>query len=228
MNPLSKALVVVFRQIHHFDGDTIDYGARLWVRLLNEVMLEFTSRAGVITMEILENTIRKSLDDVGNVLHCFPSDFVLPPFLADICTKRPGILSPWNVPVTTLESGFPDAFPLFSAFPTAYTQPCAFPFPPSLFFNFRQLSLYIPGLILKTTIPLGSCPIALLSISNICVASTPIIAGKVPYLVALVALLDARAIVVKMALGALGKVSPIGFLHTIPIVSRPWLHSDFI
>ncbi|GKD31047.1 hypothetical protein Tco_1241825 [Tanacetum coccineum] len=69
---------------------------------------------------------------------------------------------------------------------------------------------------LKTTIPFGSCPIALLSISNICVASTPAIAGKVPYLVALVALLGARAIVVKMALGALGQVSPIGFLLTSP------------
>ncbi|GJW23295.1 hypothetical protein Tco_0033917 [Tanacetum coccineum] len=69
---------------------------------------------------------------------------------------------------------------------------------------------------LKTTIPLGSCLIALLSISNVCVASTPAIAGKVPYLIALVALLDARVIVVKMALGALGQMSPIGFLLTSP------------
>ncbi|GKE97969.1 hypothetical protein Tco_0021320 [Tanacetum coccineum] len=69
---------------------------------------------------------------------------------------------------------------------------------------------------LKTTILLGSCRITLLSISNICVTSTPAITGKVPYLVALVALMGARAIVVKMALGALGEVSPIGFLLTSP------------
>ncbi|GJY29147.1 hypothetical protein Tco_0404914 [Tanacetum coccineum] len=66
------------------------------------------------------------------------------------------------------------------------------------------------------TNPFGSCPIALLSISNICVASTPAITGKVPYLVSLVALLGAQAIMVKMALGALGQVSPIGFLLTSP------------
>ncbi|GKG30335.1 hypothetical protein Tco_0420233 [Tanacetum coccineum] len=58
--------------------------------------------------------------------------------------------------------------------------------------------------ILKTTIPFGSWPIALLSISNICITSTPAIASKMPYFVALVAFLGARAIVVKMALGALG------------------------
>ncbi|GKA31710.1 hypothetical protein Tco_0718015 [Tanacetum coccineum] len=61
---------------------------------------------------------------------------------------------------------------------------------------------------LKTTIPFGSCPIALLSISNIYVSSTPAIVGKVPYLVALVALLGARDIVVKMALGVLGQIFP--------------------
>ncbi|GKF46914.1 hypothetical protein Tco_0136716 [Tanacetum coccineum] len=67
---------------------------------------------------------------------------------------------------------------------------------------------------LKITIPFGSCPIALLGISNICVARTSAIAGKMPYLIALVALLGARAIVMKMALGALGQASPIGFLLT--------------
>ncbi|GKC33221.1 hypothetical protein Tco_1040515, partial [Tanacetum coccineum] len=69
---------------------------------------------------------------------------------------------------------------------------------------------------LKTTIPFRSCPIALLSISNICVASTPAIAGKVPYLVALVALLGARAIVVKMTLVALGQRSPIWLFFACP------------
>ncbi|GKB94042.1 hypothetical protein Tco_0980179 [Tanacetum coccineum] len=54
---------------------------------------------------------------------------------------------------------------------------------------------------LKTTISLRSCPIALLSIRNICITSTPAIASKMPYFVALVAFLGARAIVVKMALG---------------------------
>ncbi|GKG32051.1 hypothetical protein Tco_0427001, partial [Tanacetum coccineum] len=69
---------------------------------------------------------------------------------------------------------------------------------------------------LKITIPFGSCPIALLSISNVCVASTHAITGKVPYLVALVALLGAWAIMVKMALGALGQRSPIMLLFAYP------------
>ncbi|GKF14730.1 hypothetical protein Tco_0056192 [Tanacetum coccineum] len=42
------------------------------------------------------------------------------------------------------------------------------------------------------------------------------VAGKVPYLVALVALLSTQAIVVKMAFGALGKISPIWLLFTRP------------
>ncbi|GJQ93652.1 hypothetical protein Tco_0004791 [Tanacetum coccineum] len=62
---------------------------------------------------------------------------------------------------------------------------------------------------LKTTISLGSCPIALLSIINICITSTPVIASKMPYFVALVAFLGARAIMVKMALGALRQRSPV-------------------
>ncbi|GKF77133.1 hypothetical protein Tco_0229603 [Tanacetum coccineum] len=68
----------------------------------------------------------------------------------------------------------------------------------------------------KTTIPFGICPIALLSISTICVSGTPAVVGKVPYLVALVALLSTRAIVLKMALGALGQRSPIRLLLTCP------------
>ncbi|GKA19297.1 hypothetical protein Tco_0699212, partial [Tanacetum coccineum] len=52
------------------------------------------------------------------------------------------------------------------------------------------------------------CPIALLSNSNICVTSTPAIVGKVSYFVTLVAPLGARAIVVKMALGAFRQRSP--------------------
>ncbi|GJU76997.1 hypothetical protein Tco_1274067 [Tanacetum coccineum] len=69
---------------------------------------------------------------------------------------------------------------------------------------------------LKTTISLGSCPIALLSISNICITSTPAIASKMPYFVALVAFLGARAIVVKMELGALGQRSPIRLPFACP------------
>ncbi|GKG64355.1 hypothetical protein Tco_0659458, partial [Tanacetum coccineum] len=42
------------------------------------------------------------------------------------------------------------------------------------------------------------------------------IAGKGPYLIALVALLGARAIVVKIALGALGQRSPIWLLFACP------------
>ncbi|GKC26254.1 hypothetical protein Tco_1033548 [Tanacetum coccineum] len=70
----------------------------------------------------------------------------------------------------------------------------------------------------KTTIPFGIRPIALLSISNICVASTLSVAGKVPYLVALVALLSTWAIVVKMALGTLGQRSLIRFPFTCPYI----------
>ncbi|GKA13570.1 hypothetical protein Tco_0693216 [Tanacetum coccineum] len=65
---------------------------------------------------------------------------------------------------------------------------------------------------LETTISFGRCPIAPLSISNICVASTPAIVSKVPYLIALVGLLGARVIMVKLVLGVLGKISSIGFL----------------
>ncbi|GKE21433.1 putative reverse transcriptase domain-containing protein [Tanacetum coccineum] len=68
--------------------------------------------------------------------------------------------------------------------------------------------------VLKTTVPLGGCPIAFLSTGNICVSRTPAVAGKVPYLIALVALLGAWAIVVKMALGALGQVSPLFRIRT--------------
>ncbi|GKD74832.1 hypothetical protein Tco_1333114 [Tanacetum coccineum] len=71
---------------------------------------------------------------------------------------------------------------------------------------------------LKTTISLGSCPIALLSISNICVTSILAIASKMPYFVALVALLGARAIMVKMELGALGQRSPIRLLFACPYI----------
>ncbi|GKE48518.1 hypothetical protein Tco_1479776 [Tanacetum coccineum] len=110
--------------------------------------------------------------------------------------------------MTTLVFGFPDAFPLFSEFPTAYTQPCAFPFPPSLFFNFGQSLLKCHGAPhSKQPFPLGFSPIALLSINNIYVARTPTVAGKVPYLVALV---------MKMALGALGQRSLIRLLLTSP------------
>ncbi|GJY53166.1 hypothetical protein Tco_0444830 [Tanacetum coccineum] len=68
----------------------------------------------------------------------------------------------------------------------------------------------------KTTISFGICPIALLSISNICVARSSAVAGKVPYLVALMALLSTRAIVMKMTLGALGQRSPKRLLFTSP------------
>ncbi|GJR80855.1 hypothetical protein Tco_0151640 [Tanacetum coccineum] len=44
--------------------------------------------------------------------------------------------------------------------------------------------------------------------------STPAVSGKVPYLVALVALLSTRDIVVEVELGALGQISPIGLLLT--------------
>ncbi|GKF94977.1 hypothetical protein Tco_0284677, partial [Tanacetum coccineum] len=68
----------------------------------------------------------------------------------------------------------------------------------------------------KTTIPLGNCPIFPLSISNISVARTSAVTGKVPYLVTFVAFLSARAIVMKMALGALGQRSTIRLLFTLP------------
>ncbi|GKG46967.1 hypothetical protein Tco_0504164, partial [Tanacetum coccineum] len=68
----------------------------------------------------------------------------------------------------------------------------------------------------KTTIPFRIRPIALLSISNICISRTLAVTGKVSYLVALVALLSTRAIVVKIALGALGQRSPIRLPFTCP------------
>ncbi|GKF38872.1 hypothetical protein Tco_0118933, partial [Tanacetum coccineum] len=71
---------------------------------------------------------------------------------------------------------------------------------------------------LKTTISFRSCPIALLGVSNICVTSIPAIASKVPYFVALVAPLGARAIVVKVALGAFGQRSPIRLPFSCPHV----------
>ncbi|GKF05017.1 hypothetical protein Tco_0035685 [Tanacetum coccineum] len=72
---------------------------------------------------------------------------------------------------------------------------------------------------LKTTIPFGSRPIALLSVSNICcTCGTSGCTGQVPYLVALVAPLGARAIVVKMALVALGQGSPIRLPFACPHV----------
>ncbi|GJV13008.1 hypothetical protein Tco_1354549 [Tanacetum coccineum] len=69
---------------------------------------------------------------------------------------------------------------------------------------------------LKTTISLGGCPIALLSISNIPVTSIPAITSKVPYFVALVAPPGAWAIVVKMALSAFGQRSPIRLPFACP------------
>ncbi|GKA97658.1 hypothetical protein Tco_0825552 [Tanacetum coccineum] len=61
----------------------------------------------------------------------------------------------------------------------------------------------------KKTIPLGNFPIVPLSISNISVARTSAVAGKVPYLVTFVAFLSTWAIVMKMALGTLGQRSTI-------------------
>ncbi|GKF48641.1 hypothetical protein Tco_0141892 [Tanacetum coccineum] len=75
---------------------------------------------------------------------------------------------------------------------------------------------------LKTTIPLGSYPIDLLSISNVGVGSTPAIASKVPYPITPVALLGARAIMVEIAIWA-------SFPHRVSshqsLYCRPWLHS---
>ncbi|GKG15652.1 hypothetical protein Tco_0357975 [Tanacetum coccineum] len=68
----------------------------------------------------------------------------------------------------------------------------------------------------ETTISLGDCPNVLLSISNISVARTSAVAGKVPYLVTFVAFLSTRAIMVKMALGTLGQRSPIRIPFTCP------------
>nr|GFC82489.1 hypothetical protein [Tanacetum cinerariifolium] len=58
-------------------------------------------------------------------------------------------------------------------------------------------------------IPLRIYPIVPLSIYNVRVARTSVVASKVPYLVALVALLGTRAIVMKMSLGALGQISTV-------------------
>ncbi|GKG34229.1 hypothetical protein Tco_0436925, partial [Tanacetum coccineum] len=79
----------------------------------------------------------------------------------------------------------------------------------SLFFNLGQSLLKCPGAPhSKQPFPLGA--------SNICVTSTPAIVNKMPYFVALMTLLGARAIVVKMALGALGQRSPIRLPFAYP------------
>ncbi|GJW28805.1 hypothetical protein Tco_0045680 [Tanacetum coccineum] len=112
----------------------------------------------------------------------------------------------------------PDACPLFFCIPITYTH--LVHSPNSLCILILQLwtislEMYWSSTF-KTTIPFGICPIALLSISTICVARTHAVAGKVPYLVALVALLSTQAIVMKMAIGALGKRSLIRLLLTSP------------
>nr|GFC15565.1 hypothetical protein [Tanacetum cinerariifolium] len=63
---------------------------------------------------------------------------------------------------------------------------------------------------LKTTISLGVWPIATSIISSIDVASAPAIAGIVSYFAAFVTLQSARARVIALALGALGRISLIG------------------
>nr|GEW86216.1 hypothetical protein [Tanacetum cinerariifolium] len=61
----------------------------------------------------------------------------------------------------------------------------------------------------KTTVSLRIYPIVPLCIRNVCVARTSAVASKVPYFVTLVALLGTRAIVMKMALGALGQIPTV-------------------
>nr|GEZ48719.1 hypothetical protein [Tanacetum cinerariifolium] len=70
----------------------------------------------------------------------------------------------------------------------------------------------------ETTISLKICPIVPLGIRNIYVSRTSTVAGKVPYLVTLVALLGTRAIVMKMTLGALGQIPTVLYHINNPIM----------
>nr|GFC27049.1 hypothetical protein [Tanacetum cinerariifolium] len=77
------------------------------------------------------------------------------------------------------------------------------------------------GSTFETTISLRICPIVPLSIRNIYIARTSAVAGKVPYFFTLVALLGTRAIVMKMALGALGKILNVRLPFTCPHIVNP-------
>nr|GFD51548.1 hypothetical protein [Tanacetum cinerariifolium] len=65
------------------------------------------------------------------------------------------------------------------------------------------------------------CPIVPLSIRNVSVARTSAVAGKVPYFVTLVALLGTRAVVMKMALGALGQIPTVRLPFACPHIVDP-------
>nr|GEX00587.1 reverse transcriptase domain-containing protein [Tanacetum cinerariifolium] len=77
------------------------------------------------------------------------------------------------------------------------------------------------GSTFETTISLRIFPIVPLSIHNVCVARTSTVTGKVPYFVTLVVLMVTRAIVMKMALGALGQIPTIRLLLTCPHIVNP-------
>nr|GFA99359.1 putative reverse transcriptase domain-containing protein [Tanacetum cinerariifolium] len=127
-----------------------------------------------------------------------------------------------NVLVTTLESGSLDAFPLFSAFPTVYTHPGAFTFSPIHILQLWAVPLEMPcSSTFKTTISLRICPIVPLSIHNVSVARTSAVTGKVPYFVTLVAPLGTRAIVMKMALGAVGQIPTVRLPLAHPYMVDP-------
>nr|GEV28456.1 hypothetical protein [Tanacetum cinerariifolium] len=88
--------------------------------------------------------------------------------------------------------------------------------------NVVKVPLEIPcGSTFETTISLRIFPIVPLSIRNVCIARTSAVAGKVPYFATLVALLGTRAIVMKMALGALGQIPTVRLPLTCPHIVNP-------
>ncbi|GJX89941.1 hypothetical protein Tco_0343267 [Tanacetum coccineum] len=141
------------------------------------------------------------------------SDFTpltCPPLSWDICLKRPGIpwpctLEPLNMRLTVNQ----DPLPVANLFISTKS--------PS-FIPFGQIplgSVLVAPQIKRQPFSLGvpHCPS---DVSNICVTSISAIASKVPYLVALVAPLGARAIVVEMAPVALWQGSPIWLPFACP------------
>nr|GEY40986.1 hypothetical protein [Tanacetum cinerariifolium] len=94
------------------------------------------------------------------------------------------------------------------------------PISPILVIQLRTISLEMSWIsTLKTTISLRVWPIAASTISSIGVASAPAIAGIVSYFAAFVTLQSARARVIALALGALGRISLIGlFLSRSQVV----------
>ncbi|GJY35349.1 hypothetical protein Tco_0420727 [Tanacetum coccineum] len=126
--------------------------------------------------------------------------------LVDICAKRPGIPWPYGAMLIKSQLHIPILLVPFTLHPLSSV--------------LGQSLLKCPGApTQKQPFPLGVATIALhVSVCKHLCSSIPAITSKVPYFVALVAPLGARAIVVEMALVALGQGSPIRLPFAYPHV----------